>query len=478
MELFFYISLLITLFILLVSVIYLFIYKNKSSKYPKAPLPPGSTGWPVVGESLEFLSTGWKGHPERFILDRVAKYSSSVFKTHLLAQPFAIFYGAKGNKFLFSNESKLVEIWWPSSIVKLFFSSNTQASSKEGAIKVRKLLPDFIKPEALQRYVGIMDDMARRNFADGWENKEEIVTHPLVKKYAFSTACRLFLSIEDQQHVDKFYKPFEVLIAGMISIPIDVPGTQFNKAIKASNIIRKQLIFIVKQRKIDLGEGKASPNQDIMSHMLSTSDENELQIADKIFGLLVGGHDSISSACTFIVSYLAELPEIYQGVYKEQMEIANSKAPGELLKWDDIQKMKYSWNVACEVLRLAPPIPGAFREAITDFMYKGFTIPKGWKIYLSINSTHINPEYFPEPKKFDPSRFEGSGPAPYTYVPFGGGPRMCPGKEYAKLEILVFMHHLVKGFKFEKIIPDEKIVVNPMLAPAKGLPIRLYPHKN
>nr|POE86382.1 beta-amyrin 28-oxidase [Quercus suber] len=159
------------------------------------------------------------------------------------------------------------------------------------------------------------------------------------------------------------------------------------------------------------------------------------------------------------------------------MEIAKSKAPGELLNWDDIQKMKYSWNVACEVLRLAPPLQGGFREVINEFIFNGFSIPTGWKLYWSANSTHKSAQYFPEPEKFDPSRFEGSGPAPYTFVPFGGGPRMCPGKEYARLEILVFMHNLVKRFKWEKVLPDEKIIVDPMPIPAKDLPIKLFPHK-
>ncbi|KAF5935929.1 hypothetical protein HYC85_027058 [Camellia sinensis] len=147
------------------------------------------------------------------------------------------------------------------------------------------------------------------------------------------------------------------------------------------------------------------------------------------------------------------------------MEIAKSKEPGQMLNWVDIQKMKYSWNVACEAMRLAPP------------SQIGFTIPKGWKACWSVHSTHKNPAYFPNPEKFDPRRFEGNGPAPYTFVPFGGGPRMCPGKEYARLEILVFMHNLVTKFKWSKLIPNEKVVYKPNPIPESGLPIRLHPHE-
>ncbi|XP_022960871.1 beta-amyrin 28-oxidase [Cucurbita moschata] len=475
----FLISLLILFLSLISLTLFVLFYKHKSLfSYPNTP--PGAIGLPIIGESLEFLSTGWKGEPEKFIFDRLNKYKSDIFKTSIVGVPAAIFCGPACNKFLFSNENKLVTSWWPDSVNKIFPAS-TEINSKESAIRLKKLLPRFLKPEALQRYIGVMDELAQRHFASSWENREQVLVFPLAKSFTFSLACRLFVSLEDRIHVERLSEPFQSIAAGIISMPIDLPGTPFNRAIKASNFVRKELLSIVRQRKSDLAEGKASPTQDILSHMLLTCDEigqymNESAIADNILGLLIGGHDTTSAACTFIVNYLAELPQIYDGVYREQMEIAKAKAAGELLKWEDIQKMKYSWNVACEVLRLASPLQGAFREAINHFVFNGFYIPKGWKVYWSSNSTHKNHAYFPEPYKFDPSRFEGNGPAPYTFVPFGGGPRMCPGKEYAKLEILVFMHNLVKRFKWTKLLDKEKIIVDPLPIPEKGLPVRLFPH--
>lgn len=82
----------------------------------------------------------------------------------------------------------------------------------------------------------------------------------------------------------------------------------------------------------------------------------------------------------------------------------------------------------------------------------------------------MNAKYFPDPEKFDPSRYG-------TYVPFGGGPRFCPGKEYAKLIILTFLHNVVKKYKWEVLFPDEKISGDMVPTPLKGLPIRLHYHQ-
>ncbi|KAM7515197.1 hypothetical protein LguiA_004780 [Lonicera macranthoides] len=454
----------------------LFLRKRDSSK---SNHPPGTSGWPMIGENIVFVMSG----PQKFVNDRMKKYSPDVFQTSLLGEKMAVFCGATGNKFLFTNENKLLTSWWPQSMKKaLLFPSFVESSLKEVSALKRSFLHDILKPEALKQYIPLMDSMARDHLEAEWLPNDEVKVFPLMKKYTFDLACKLFMSVDDPEHVNRLAKHFTLVTSGMFSVPIDLPGTAYNGAIKGGKLVRDQLMKIIIARKKELMENKETAGRDLLSRMILFTDENgefmsEMEISNNIIGLLVASYETTSTAITFVLKYLAELPHIYNEVLKEQMAIAKLKGPNDLLSWEDIQKMKYSWNVACEALRLTPPGQGAFREAITDFTYAGFTIPKGWKTFWTVHTTHKNPKYFADPEKFDPSRFEGSGPAPYTFVPFGGGPRMCPGKEYARLEILVFMYNVVTKFKLQKSIPDEKIVFHQSPTPMNGLPVRLQLHE-
>ncbi|KAI6685621.1 hypothetical protein NL676_031534 [Syzygium grande] len=75
-------------------------------------LPPGSFGWPIIGESLRFLRSQRNGSPETFIQDRRNKYNTLVFKTSLLGKRMVFLCGPAGYRFLFSNEGKKVALWW------------------------------------------------------------------------------------------------------------------------------------------------------------------------------------------------------------------------------------------------------------------------------------------------------------------------------------------------------------------------------
>ncbi|MCO5575578.1 hypothetical protein L7F22_029380 [Adiantum nelumboides] len=80
---------------------------------------------------------------------------------------------------------------------------------------------------------------------------------------------------------------------------------------------------------------------------------------------------------------------------------------------------------------------------------KGYTISKGWKVLPLFRNIHHSPEFFLKPQKCDPLRFE-SPPKPNTFMPFGNGEHSCPESELAKLEMLVFIHHLTTKFRVQK----------------------------
>ncbi|GAB2222593.1 hypothetical protein Droror1_Dr00016715 [Drosera rotundifolia] len=446
-------------------------------------LPPGNMGWPIVGETLEFFGSLRKGTPWSFYRERMDRHDPRVFKMGMLGSAAAVICGAAGHKFLFGNENKLVRTWWPPSVHKLFGPCLITHEHLDKVKRTRKILSSSLDPEPLIKYVKTMDSVTINHIRSLWLGKEEVVVYPTIKVYALELACRMFMSFEEQELILKLSAQFNIFNKGVINIPLNFPGTEFHRAMRAGTNIRVQLRAIVMQRKSELQQKTTSPPRDVLTHLLQTSDEdggflNEEEIINNIILLLFAGHDTSCSVITSVIKYLAELPHVYDRVLTEQGEIAKCKGERELLEWEDIQKMKYTWQVVSEVLRLTPPVMSGFRRSLVDFTNEGFTVPKGWMILWSPATTHKDPKLFPRPEEFDASRFEGSGPPPFSYVPFGGGPRMCLGKEYARLEILVLLHNLVRKFRWELLIPDEKIAYDPLATPEKGLPIRLIPHSS
>ncbi|XP_048235576.1 beta-amyrin 28-monooxygenase-like isoform X2 [Ricinus communis] len=408
------------------------------------------------------------------------KYDSRVFKTSLLGKPFAMVSGTAGHKLLFSNENKLVNLWWPESVRMLFKSALVSVVGDE-AKRIRKMLMTFLSLDGLKNYTERIDMVTQQHIRTYWEGKKEVTVYSTLDFYTFTLACNLFTSINDPEKLSKLGAHFDVFLKGIISFSISIPGTRLYKSMKAANAIREELKMIVRDRKEALERKMASPTQDLLSYLLVNSDTNgrflsEMEIVDIIIHLLYAGYDTSKSSLTSIMKYLAEMPDVYAKVLQEQLEIANSEKLGEFLQWEDVQKMRYSWNVICEVLRLSPPVSGAYRRAIVDFTYEGYTIPKGWQLFTSFGTTHRDPTLFPNPERFDASRFEGNGPPSYSYIPFGGGPRMCIGYEFARLEMLIFLHNIIKRFKWDILIPDEQFGYNPLLAPSQGFPVRLRPH--
>ncbi|KAK1408574.1 hypothetical protein QVD17_40464 [Tagetes erecta] len=472
------------IFILIISYVLWNVYRNqKFGRNVKTNIPPGSFGWPLIGETLSLRRAALDGVPERFINERIEKHGSPmVFKTSVFGNRMAVLCGSAGNKFLFANENKLVAVWWPPQLRELIGKSLFKIHGDE-AKWTRKVIMAYLGPDAFVNHYGAtMDVVTRQHIEMHWKGKEEVNVFQTVKLYTFELVCRVFMSLKEPDHIAKLGALFNIFLKGLFVLPINLPGTRFYRAIKATSMIRTELTEVIKARRVALAQGDASSSQDLLSHLLTSSDENgrcftDMEIVNLILALLFAGHESTTVTIVFLMKRLSEHPHVYDKVLKEQLEICNAKEPGELLKLEDLRKMRYSSSVLSEVWRLIPPGFGGFREALVDFEYGGYTIPKGWKLHWSASSTHKDEANFEDPTRFDPSRFEGATPSPFTFLPFGGGPRMCLGNEFSRFDILVFLHNIITNFKWDLLIPNEKIYWDPLATPSKGLPIRLHPHQ-
>ncbi|KAF3450190.1 hypothetical protein FNV43_RR06270 [Rhamnella rubrinervis] len=445
-------------------------------------LPPGGSRWPIIGETLEFLHKT----PENFIKHKIQKYSSQVFMTNILGEPTAVFSGPAANKFIISNEHKLVKAWSPPSQRKLFRMSNSPAPAPAPKQSTSPSRPTgFLRPES--RYVGLFDFLANKHLRRCLEGKEEAKVYHLAKAFTLTLACNYFMGMEDVGRAEKMVGKFDDLAMGIHSLSLNFPGTIFYRANKAVGELRREIEAIIMEKSVKMGDGVVM--EDFLSQLIAGNQSGRkymppAKIVDTIIGLLTASYSSAATVITFMVKYTGERPDVYQKILSEQSEIYSKRGSDDELGWDHIHKMKYTWAVACETMRLVPPLQGAFREVLTDFDFAGFTISKGCKIYWALNMPNKNPEYFKDPEKFDPSRFEEENNGgvkshniqPYTFIPFGGGPKMCSGKEYARLVILTFIHNFVNKFKWQVLFPNEKILSSLIMpTPEQGLPVFLQP---
>ncbi|KAL8110891.1 hypothetical protein AgCh_026593 [Apium graveolens] len=229
--------------LLIFSISLVFVWRKPKSGVSDIKLPPGSSGWPVIGETIEFLFSG----PEKFISKRRKKYSEDVFQTSLFGQKVAVFCGAQGNKFVFS---KVINSWLPHSLRKLFQDPEfADTPINEVSAAMHGYMHEVLKPEALKQYIPVMDVVAREQVKSEWEGNELVLVHPLSKKYTFELAIRLFVNVVDVEHVTRLFKHFTLVAHGLFSVPINLPGTTYNLGIKAGRLVREDLVTIISERR-------------------------------------------------------------------------------------------------------------------------------------------------------------------------------------------------------------------------------------
>ena len=217
---------------------------------------------------------------------------------------------------------------------------------------------------------------------------------------------------------------------------------------------------------------------DLLSMFLAARDEDggqmsELQLHDECLTMFIAGHETTALALSWAWYELTQNPTNADRMRAELVQVLAGRPP----TLADLPALPYTSQIMTETMRLHPPAWNISREAITDVEIGGRMIPAGAEILMSQYAVHRHPRYYEDPDTFKPGRWSDdlARTLPkYAYFPFGGGPRLCIGQQFAQMEAILILATMAQRFDLH-LVPGQRIVPQPgiTLRPKYGLKVKL-----
>ncbi|XP_073059121.1 cytochrome P450 85A1 [Primulina eburnea] len=436
-------------------------------KYRKKGLPPGTMGWPVFGETTEFLKQG-----PGFMKNQRSRYGN-FFKSHILGCPTVVSMDPELNRYILVNEAKGLVPGYPQSMLDILGKCNIAAIHGSAHKYMRGALLALISPTMIkEQLLPKIDDFMRSHLSD-WDSKI-IDIQEKTKEMAFLSSLRQIASNEANSIAHDFMPEFFKLVLGTLSLPINLPNTNYHRGFQARRHITNLLRKLVEKRRTS-GETQ----YDMLGYLLQKENKYKLsdeEMIDLIITILYSGYETISTTSMMAVKYLHDHPKVLEELRKEHMAIREKKKPEDPIDYNDYKSMRFTRAVIYETSRLATIVNGVLRKTTTDMEINGYVIPKGWRIYVYTREVNYDPRLYPDPLTFNPWRWMEKGlEKQHHFLIFGGGTRQCPGKELGLAEISTFLHYFVTKYKWEEVGGD-KLMKFPRVEAPNGLHIKISTH--
>ncbi|XP_021739411.1 cytochrome P450 85A-like [Chenopodium quinoa] len=434
-------------------------------RYRKKGLPPGTMGWPIFGETTEFLKQG-----PNFIKNQRSRYGN-FFKSHILGCPTIVSMDPELNRYILMNESKGLVPGYPQSMLDILGKCNIAAVHGSTHKYMRGALLSLVSPTMIRDHILPKVDHFMRSHLSNWQD-HVIDIQEKTKEMAFLSSLKQIAGIESSSTAQEFMSEFFKLVVGTLSLPIDLPGTNYRRGFQARKVIVNILTQLIKERR-----ATERTEVDILNCLLK-EEENKYKLSDEeiidlIITLAYSGYETVSTTSMMAVKYLHDHPHVLEELRKEHLAIRAKKKPEDPINWEDYKSMKFTRAVIFETSRLATIVNGVLRKTTKDMEINGFVIPEGWRIYVYTREVNYDPYLYPDPLSFNPWRWmDRSLESQNYFLIFGGGTRQCPGKELGIAEISTFLHYFVTRYRWEEV-EGNKLVKFPRVEAPNGLRIRV-----
>lgn len=420
-------------------------------------LPPGSSGLPLVGETLPFLSDMFG-----FIRARTERHGP-VFRSQILGRPTAFISGPEVCE-QWLDENKIQRAGsFPPPVQQLFAGPGILPLMDGAEHRQRKeLLMAAFGREALAGYFPALQ-MTIEAALSRWEAAGETPLLPELKLLAIEGICGNVFGMGPGPELSRLVADYGILFKGFTGLPINLPGMSFHAALKARDRILAQLAGQVKRH-------QAGSFDDGLSRVLAarTADGKAMapEDATKEMHHVVLAGTIVFAELGALILELSRHPAVCEKLVAE----VKAAAPSGPVTPVQLRQMPYLDQVVMEVKRTCPNVPVVFGRAKAPIRIGDATIPAGWNVMLALGAHNMN-RIFTEPETFDPDRF-GAARAeqnrhPHAFAPQGAGSvdagHKCAGYDYSTVFMQLFAVLLARAHTWE--VPAQDLSMNRALIP-------------
>ena len=364
----------------------------------------------------------------------MAKHAGYFFQIPLpMFKPYVVFGPEANRKVLVTERNKV--LWRNSDPVTDLLRRGILVVDGEEHDHYRKLMEPPLHPSRLPAYTQMMIAQTDR-VSSQWRDGETIDMLVENRKIALLIIMQTLFSKDvwdDLPHIwTPILKTIEYISPGAWIVWRKIPRFGFKKPLK---VLDEYLFGIIDERRKRKDEWKVeSGKSDLLQHLIDAGLSDDI-ICDQMLTMLIAGHDTSTSLLAWVFALLGQHPDIHSRLVNEV---------------DPMEKSPLLDQVIKESLRLYPPIHIGNRRIAEEMEFNEGKVPANERMFYSIYLTHRDPNVWENAESFCPERFaHGRKTPPYSYVPFGGGPRACIGGAFGQAEARIVIKRLLQTHKFE-----------------------------
>jgi len=391
-------------------------------------LPPASW-WPSLAQTIAVV---W--FTERYVRWGVRHFDSP--RTHRLLGlgEYVAVWDPQQIKELFTSDRELVRAGEANARVLAHVApSSLLVLDGERHVRMRRVMSPPFHGEAVRKYGELIGELTAAE-VQRWPVGEAFPIHPRMQAIALEVILRAVIGVRDPARMARLRS----LLPRVAQASILAYIAETNHPRLAEGRLAARLPWLRARREADLllyeeiTAHRADPDgrEDVLALLIAAHDENgeplsDAELRDQLFTLLIAGQETTATALAWCFERLLRHPDALATLQEQLDSDAHLDA------------------VISETLRVRPPLDGAARKLSRPVQIGGYLLPAGTIVTASIIGAHHS-DTFPQAEQFRPERFLNQPPAPYTLIPFGGGPRRCLGASFALMEMRIILRTVLQ----------------------------------